>query len=98
MIRFVVLVLAILLAGCSTSLDQNLKKYAGGSIDEVIKRRGEPDEVTPLHNGGNIMTWTQRWGASGENICTVRFTCDPSGIIQSYTYLNCGLDGSGQGP
>ena len=98
MIRLVVLVLAILLAGCSTSLDQNLKKYTGCSIDEVIERRGDPDEVTPLHNGGNIMTWRHRWGAYGENICTVRFTCDSSGIIQSYSYLNCGLDGSGQGP
>ena len=98
MIKFVVLVLAMLLASCSTSLDQRLKKYAGRSIDEVIKSRGSPDEVTPLHDGGNIMTWKQRWGASGENICTVRFTCDSSGIIQSYLYLNCGLDGSGQGP
>ncbi len=93
-----VFVLVILLAGCSTSLDQKLKKLQGRSIDEVIDRRGDPDEVTPLRNGGNIMTWTQRWGASGENICTLRFTCDSSGIIQSYTYLNCGLDGSGQGP
>jgi hypothetical protein len=98
MIKLVVLVLAILLASCSTSLDQNLKKYHGLSIDEVIERRGSPDEVTPLHNGGNIMEWRQRWGVSGENICTVRFTCDSSGIIQSYSYLNCGLDGSGQGP
>ena len=98
MIRSGVLVLAILLASCSTSLDQKLTKYAGCSIDEVIERRGDPDEVTPLRNGGNIFGWNQRWGASGENICTVRFTCDPSGIIQSYSYLNCGLDGSGQGP
>ena len=98
MIRSGVLVLAILLASCSTSLDQKLTKYAGCHIDEVIERRGDPDEVTPLRNGGNIFGWNQRWGASGENICTVRFTCDPSGIIQSYSYLNCGLDGSGQGP
>ena len=98
MIKQVVLVLAILLASCSTSLDQKLKKSTGLSIDEVIKRRGNPDEVTPLRNGGNIYGWKQRWGASGENICTVRFTCDSSGIIQSYSYLNCGLDGSGQGP
>jgi hypothetical protein len=98
MIKSVVLVLAILLAGCSTSLDQKLKKSAGRSIDEVIKSRGDPDEVTPLRNGGNILGWKQRWGASGENICTVRFTCDASGIIQSYSYLNCGPDGSGQGP
>jgi len=98
MIKSVVLVLAILLASC-TSLEQNLKKYPGRSIDEVIKSRGDPDEVTPLHNGGNTMTWRQRWGASGEHICTVRFTCDSHGIIQSYSYLNCGgLDGSGQGP
>ena len=98
MIKVIALVLAILLAGCSTSLDQNLRKYAGRSIDEVIESRGDPDEVTPLRNGGKIMTWTQRWGVSGEYICTVRFTCDSSGIIQSYLYLNCGLDGSGQGP
>ena len=98
MIRPGVLVLAILLASCSTSLDQNLKKYAGCNIDEVIERRGDPDEVTPLRNGGNIFGWKQRWGARGENICTVRFACDSSGIIQSYSYLNCGLDGSGQGP
>jgi hypothetical protein len=97
MIKSVVLVLAILLASC-TSLEQKLKTYPGRSIDEVIKSRGDPDEVTPLHNGGNIMEWRQRWGVSGENICTVRFTCDSSGIIQSYSYLNCGLDGSGQGP
>jgi hypothetical protein len=98
MIKPVVIVVAILLASCSTSLDQNLKKYHGLSIDEVIKTRGSPDEVTPLRNGGRILGWKQRWGASGENICTVRFTCDSSGIIQSYSYLNCGLEGSGQGP
>ena len=97
MIKLVISVLVILLASC-TSLEQKLKKYPGRSIDEVIKSRGDPDEVTPLHNGGNIMTWKQRWGASGENICTVRLTCDSHGIIQSYSYLNCGLDGSGQGP
>lgn len=98
MIRSVVLVLAILLASCSTSLDQKLRKYPGRSIDEVIKSRGNPDEVTQLHSGGKEMTWRQRWGAVGENICTVRFTCDPNGIIQSYSYLNCGLEGSGHGP
>jgi len=97
MIKSVVFVLAILLASC-TSLEQNLRKYPGQSIDEVIKRRGSPDEATPLYNGGNVMTWRQRWGASGENVCTVRFTCDSYGIIQSYSYLNCGLDGSGHGP
>jgi hypothetical protein len=98
MCTFVVFALVMLLAGCSASLDQKLKKYAGRSIDEVVERRGDPDEVTRLHNGGSIVTWKQRWGAYGENICTVRFTCDASGIVQSYSYLNCGLDGSGQGP
>ncbi len=97
MIRQIVLVLAILLAGC-TSLDQNLQKYPGRSIDEVIERRGNPDEVTPLHNGGKVMTWRQRWGAAGESVCTVRFTCDAHGIIQGYSYQNCGPDGSGHGP
>ena len=91
-------VLAILLACCSASLDQKLMKSVGSSIDEVIERRGEPDAVNPLRNGGNEMTWNQRWGASGESICTVRFTCDPQGIVQRYSYQNCGLDGSGYGP
>jgi hypothetical protein len=97
MTRIVISVLVILLAGCA-SLEQNLSKYPGRSIDEVIQRRGSPDEVTPLHGGGNEMTWRQRWGANGENTCTVRFKCDAHGIIQSYAYQNCGSHGSGYGP
>jgi hypothetical protein len=97
MIKFVIPVLVILLAGC-TSLEQNLRETPGRSIDEVIKRRGNPDEVTPLSNGGNEMTWRQPWGANGENTCTVRFKCDVHGIIQSYSYYNCGPHGSGYGP
>ena len=97
MTKFIISVLVILLAGC-TSLEENLRKSPGRSIDEVIKRRGDPDEVTPLYNGGNEMAWRQRWGANGENICTVRFKCDSYGIIQSYSYHNCGSHGSGYGP
>jgi hypothetical protein len=96
--KLLISVLVILLASCSTSLEQKLSKYPGCSIDEVIERRGEPNEVTPLHNGGSIVSWRQRWGAYGENTCTVRFTCDSNGIILSYSYQNCGLEGSGHGP
>jgi hypothetical protein len=97
MIKSVVFGLAIFLASCA-SLDQKLSELPGRSIDEVINRRGSPDVVTPLYNGGNEMTWSQRWGANGENICTVRFKCDSNGIIQSYAYQNCGSEGSGYGP
>jgi len=97
MAKLIIPVLVILLAAC-TSLEQNLSKYPGRSIEEVIESRGSPDEVTPLYNGGNEMTWRQRWGAYGENTCTVRFKCDANGIIQSYSYHNCGSHGSGYGP
>jgi hypothetical protein len=98
MVRSVAIALAIVLAGCSTSLDQNLRKAVGLNIEEIIERRGNPDEVTPLQNGGNTMTWTQRWGARGEQICTVRITCDSRGIVHRYSYQNCGPEGSGYGP
>ena len=97
MTKLIISVLAILLVGC-TSLEQKLSKCPGRSIDEIINRRGSPDEVTPLYNGGNEMTWKQRWGANGESICAVRFKCGSNGIIRSYSYHNCGLEGSGYGP
>ena len=97
MTKLLISVLVILLVGC-TSLEQKLSKSPGRSIDEIINRRGSPDEVTPLYNRGNEMTWEQRWGANGESICAVRFKCDSNGIIRSYSYHNCGLEGSGYGP
>lgn len=86
-----VLVCLIFCGGC-TSLEKVMDSWVGQPSDELVALWGSPHLRMPLNNGGQVLTWENtegnyQWGFRN---CRKTFTTNSVGIIEKWSYSNCG--------
>lgn len=95
----IILLVAVLLPGC-VSVEKKPERFTatwllmdtwtGRSIDEVADAWGASDSTMTRIDGGVTYTWvTCSSGRDGLQQCRQSFVTDSSGIVVSWSYVDC---------
>jgi hypothetical protein len=81
-------VCALLVVACTTT-ESVMKSWVGRQESDLVSQWGAPNAAIDTRDGARILTWEQRWGQYGQNICRKSFTVNSSGTIERWSYQGC---------
>lgn len=97
--KAVCLLLALVLLGGCTTLNDRMQTWIGQPRDRLISAYGPPDQETKLNDGGASLVYVQQLaGGSGNSgnysysssTCRMIFTADGRGVVTSCSNYGCG--------